>query len=66
MQPFFWLCFALSMTVLGYRLYRRDEVHAIALYSIGVLSGIWGFSLVPSTVQQPLALLLLVGYSLAV
>ena len=51
MQPFFWLCFALSMTVLGYRLYRRDEVHAIALYSIGVLSGIWGFSLVPSTVQ---------------
>ena len=51
MQPVFWMVFALTITALGYRLYRQDEVYAIALYVIGLLSGIWGFSLVPSTVQ---------------
>lgn len=55
MSPFFWLFFALSMTVLGYRLYRLDEVHAISLYSVGLLSGIWGFSLAPGTVQLTMA-----------
>ena len=51
MQPWFWLLFALGVTVLGYRLRRSDEVHAMALYVVGLLSGIWGLSLVPSTVQ---------------
>ncbi len=51
MQPIFWLFFALGTTVLGYRLRHLDEVHSMALYSVGLLSGIWGFSLVPSAVQ---------------
>ena len=51
MQPLFWLLLALSVTVLGYRLRHLDEVHAMALYVVGLLSGIWGLSLVPSTVQ---------------
>lgn len=51
MQPTFWMVVALMMAVLGYRLYRQDEVYAIALYILGLLSGLWGFSLVPSTVQ---------------
>ena len=50
MQPIFWLLFALCATVLGRRLRHLDEVHAMALYSVGLLSGIWGFSLVPSMV----------------
>lgn len=51
MQPIIWLFFALGMTVLGYRWRHLDEVHSMALYSVGLLSGIWGFSLVPSAVQ---------------
>ncbi|MEM6254516.1 MAG: hypothetical protein AAF821_16490 [Cyanobacteria bacterium P01_D01_bin.156] len=51
MQPLIWIVFALTMVALGYRLYRQDEVHAIALYIIGLLSGMWGFSLVPSALQ---------------
>ncbi|MEM1254775.1 MAG: hypothetical protein AAGI69_20250 [Cyanobacteria bacterium P01_H01_bin.21] len=54
MQPIFWLLFALCATVLGRRLRHLDEVHAMALYSVGLLSGIWGFSLVPSTVPLTL------------
>ncbi|MEM9482707.1 MAG: hypothetical protein AAGA83_03355 [Cyanobacteria bacterium P01_F01_bin.116] len=39
------------MTVLGYRWRHLDEVYSMALYIVGVLSGIWGLSLVPGTVQ---------------
>ncbi|MDV3352403.1 hypothetical protein D0962_03645 [Leptolyngbyaceae cyanobacterium CCMR0082] len=51
MQPVLWLLLALGMTALGYRLRHRDEVYALALYIVALLSGLWGFSLVPSTVQ---------------
>ena len=51
MQPILWLFFALGITILGYRLRHLDEVHSMALYSVGLVSGIWGFSLVPSAVQ---------------
>ncbi|MEO0867847.1 MAG: hypothetical protein AAFY17_05230 [Cyanobacteria bacterium J06642_11] len=51
MQSIFWMVVALMMIVLGYRLYRQDEVYAIALYILGIISGLWGFSLLPSTVQ---------------
>ncbi|EKV02527.1 hypothetical protein Lepto7375DRAFT_4764 [Leptolyngbya sp. PCC 7375] len=51
MQPVFWLLLALVMTALGYRLRHLDEVYALALYIVALLSGLWGFSLVPSTVQ---------------
>lgn len=51
MQSYLLLFLAFIVTVLGYRLHHLDEVHAMALYSVGLLSGIWGFSQVPSTVQ---------------
>ena len=51
MQPILWLLLALVMTTLGYRLRHLDEVYALALYIVALLSGLWGFSLVPSTVQ---------------
>lgn len=54
MQPLFWLLFALGITVLGYRWRHLDEIHSMALYITGLLSGIWGLSLVPSTVQLTL------------
>ena len=51
------LFFAFTVIVLGHRLHHLDEVYAMALYSLGLLSGIWGFSLVPSTIQLTMGVL---------
>ncbi|NEQ33267.1 MAG: hypothetical protein F6K04_20080 [Leptolyngbya sp. SIO4C5] len=43
------LSLALILTSLGRYLTQADEVYAIAVYSAGILSALWGLAIAPST-----------------
>ncbi|MEL6137122.1 MAG: hypothetical protein AAFR42_06905 [Cyanobacteria bacterium J06628_6] len=56
MQSLFWLAAALSFIALANTL-SRDEIHALALGSAGIFSGLWGLATAPSLFQVTFGLL---------
>lgn len=59
MQWFWLLAAAIAFTNLGKHLQSRDEVYAIATYSAGILSALWGFAIAPTAAQLTLGILAL-------
>ncbi len=48
-----WLCLlavALGLTLWGRSVRPAEEIYSLALYSAGLLSGLWGIALTPSPV----------------
>ncbi|NET36932.1 MAG: hypothetical protein F6K19_33720 [Cyanothece sp. SIO1E1] len=54
MQWLMLLAVALVLKFLGQHLQQTDEVHALAIYSAGILSVIWGFAIAPASAQLTL------------
>ena len=53
------LLVALGVVAWGKSLQAIDEVYALATYSVGLLSGVWGYTLAPGLVQLLLSLVAL-------
>ncbi|NEP17899.1 MAG: hypothetical protein F6J97_13505 [Leptolyngbya sp. SIO4C1] len=51
MQWFMLIAIALTFATLGKRLTLIDEVYALATYSAGAVSGLWGFAIAPEIAQ---------------